>query len=252
MILAACAVCAACAISAACGTTRQASIPSSVAGPATSGVTDARLRDLLARHWDSTMREAPISATQRGDHRFDRELPDVSASAFARRRASDRAFLAQARALMGTDLSAADRKTLELFRANLVLDGELDACETETWSVSAQDNVITDWSRLGDVHVVRTRADAEDLLARFSNIPRAIDDTIANLRRGAARGRYASAESLRRTIALVDGELGKPAVESAYVLPAVEPHAGWSRADEDGFAAALVVVVENAIRPAVR
>jgi uncharacterized protein (DUF885 family) len=226
--------------------------PPDLVAQATAGVTDPVLRDLLARDWDANLREAPLFATSVGDHRFDDRLGDISPDALARGRARRRAVLAEARALTAATLSPEDRTTLELFAETLEVSLEVDdACALRTWSVSAQAaNPLVEWNDLPGIHVVRDQADADRLLARFRQLSTVIDDTVANLRLGAAAGRYASAGAVDRVIAMVDGELARPAREWSWVRAAVHPHPGWSREREEAFAAALAGAIDGEVRPA--
>src|SRR5689334_15346403 len=80
---------------------------------AATGAADARLADLLRRHWDWQMRTQPVWATQLGDHRFDADLGDQSQAAIARNEAEDKAFLDEARRLQPQ--APADRVHLKLF-----------------------------------------------------------------------------------------------------------------------------------------
>jgi hypothetical protein len=64
----------------------NAPAPESPAKPATSSAAvdttaaDAKFADLSKRWLDGWMRLNPVSATQLGDHRFDREVDDLSAA----------------------------------------------------------------------------------------------------------------------------------------------------------------------------
>jgi len=227
-------------------------LPAQLAAEATAGVTDPALRDLLARHWDALLREEPLFATSLGDHRFDAAMPDFSPAGYARPRAARDRFLDEARALPAERLGADDRTTLELFVAGLRLQHDVDqACATETWTVSVEEgNPLRDWAEQLSTHVVRTRADADNLLARLGKLAGAMDDQIANLRLGAARGRYASAAGVDRVLEMVDGELARPARDWGWVKTASTSHEGWTPAEEERFTGELAAVVDAKLRPA--
>ena len=61
---------------------------------------------LLDDHWQWSLRENPLLATTLGDHRFDRELGDLSVAAMDRRAGEAAAFLARAKAIDTTFLVA--------------------------------------------------------------------------------------------------------------------------------------------------
>lgn len=83
---------------------------------AASASADARFDALSKRFVDEFGRYSPVSATQLGDHRFDRELDDLSASGRAR-------TLAWTKGVLG-ELQAIDRSRLS--RANQVDAAMLD------------------------------------------------------------------------------------------------------------------------------
>ena len=60
--------------------TNDAFPPAPLAGEAVAGVGDPRLKQLLAEHWEWSMRSWPTWATTLGDHRFDDRLPAADAA----------------------------------------------------------------------------------------------------------------------------------------------------------------------------
>ena len=225
-------------------------IPVEVAGEAAAGTTDPALRELLAQHWDWMLRRTPSWATHLGDHRFDDDLGDFTPRGFAEARAATRAFLDRARALPKDRLGDADRTTLALLVELLAADDGLNACAPETWRVSARDNALVWAVALPDDLVVRTLKDGEHLVARYRKLPHVIDGMGASLKIGAGQGKTAPAEVVRRTIALLDGELARPTHAWGLVTAAVHWHAGWTAGDEVAFAGAILRAVDEGVRPA--
>lgn len=226
-----------------------ASLPAKILADATAGVTDPGVRSLLARHWDWKLAEDPVWATKYGDHRFDDRLEDTSAEHHEARVRQERLFLAEAQALHPA--SESDRTTLALLVGQLDTDLASEVCAFPTWSVGAYaDNPVTAWSTLADSHRVETTKDAANLLARYRQIPRAIDTTVANLRRGAAAGRFASAESIRRVISMVDNLLATKTADWDLASPVKAAHADWPAAERDAFRRDVEAVIEGEIRAA--
>lgn len=224
-------------------------LPDKLLADATAGVTDPALRDLLARHWSWSLAEEPVWATKYGDHRFDDRIADGSAEHHEVRVRQERALLAEAQALHPAN--EADRVTLALLTDQLDTDLAGEVCAFSTWSIGAySDNPVTAWSTLADSHKVETVKDGMNLVARYKQIPGAIDTTVNNLRRGAATGRIATAESIRRVVAMVDNLLATKTPEWDLASPIKEPHAGWSAADLATFRREIEAAIEIAIRPA--
>ena len=226
--------------------------PSPLLGEATAGVRDPAFRALLADEWEWTMRWAPTWATTLGDHRYDDKLALTNADAIALYKKERRALLARAEALDTRGLDASDRVSFELFVGNLRADVAGDVCRAEEWSVSARANPFEELSyELGEGHQVRTVKDGKNLLARLTQAERVFDDAVDNLRLGLAHGLSAPSESVRRTLAQLDTELGKSTDEWAMSMPAAQEHADWPESERTHFAAELRRIVREHVRPAV-
>ncbi len=224
--------------------------PSAVVLGSAAGAHDARLAGLLRRHWDWRMRLDPVWATQLGDHRFDDRLDDHSAAAEERAHAEERAFLDEAHALDGGSLSPADRVHLQLFEQ--MLEGDIAGwqCHFNRWAVSTFFNGVLSWNELPEQHPVRSLADGQHLLARYRQLPRIVDEDLANLARGLKEGRSATVEAVRRVVAQVNAQLAEPDLKWALMAPAREPHEGWSESQRRHFGDEIAAAVHGSVRPA--
>jgi uncharacterized protein (DUF885 family) len=217
---------------------------------AAAGVEDAGLAQLLRDHWEAALERSPVWATTLGDHRFDDRIEDNSSEGIARERARVREFLARAKALPADSLSRSDRVTLDLFIGELESNVASEVCEGHLWNVSARGNPIADVNVLPQMHVVKTPADGRNLVARYRQIARWVDNSIGHLRAGAEKGLFANAESVRRTIALVDGQLAAPLEKWPLAEPAAAPRPDWKPEERTELASALNQVIESEVRPA--
>jgi uncharacterized protein (DUF885 family) len=169
--------------------------PSGLAAAAVAGVTDPALRDVIADHWEYTMRWSPTWATTLGDHRFDDKLAPRDAASIAAAQAEHDAILARVVALDGGRLGDVDRVTLALLRGRLEAEHAMFACKFHEWNVdSANSSAFGELSYLVELHTVSVPRDAANLVARMGQGAKQVDDTIANLMLGLADGRGASAE----------------------------------------------------------
>lgn len=218
---------------------------SPLAADAVAGVADPTLRAVLADHWEHVMKWAPTWATTLGDHRYDDRLAPRDAASIEAMNAEHAALLARTLAIDPAELEEGDAVTWKLLRDKLDAEQALARCRFHEWVVdSSSGNVFGEISYLVESHVVKTRDDARNVVARMRQGPRLIDDTIANLAIGLAAGRVSSAEKVRRVIDQLDGELAKSADAWAMARPA------WADrfADEH---AELRAVVEAEVVPAV-
>ena len=223
---------------------------SPLSADAVKGVSDPGLRALLREQWEWMMKRAPIWATTLGDHRFDDRLDDNSPAAIAAGRAAVRDFLARSEKLPRASMSRADQITLDLLAGQLRERIAVEVCEEEQWRVSAGSNPVAEFNVLPEQHLVKSPTDGANLVARYRQIPRWVDNQIGHLRDGAKKGLYADAESVRRTIDLVDGQLKTELDRWALVRPAVAEHPGWSQAQRSRFAAEVRQVVGGEIKAA--
>ncbi len=230
------------------------SSPSSpLAAAAVAGVTDPALRDVIADHWEHTMRWSPVHATTLGDHRYDDQLAPRDAASIAAAEAEHDALLARVVALDASRLGDVDRVTLALLRGKLEAEHAMAACKFHEWNVDAANaSVFAELSYLVEAHTASSPRDAANLIARMGQGKKLIDDTISNLWHGLVGGRVASAEKLRRAIEQLDRELAKPVEQWPMVAPAwAKPPSPdpWPVGERDRQRQALHDVVATQIRP---
>ena len=208
------------------------------------------LQALLKDHWDSTMKRWPVWATRLGDHRYDDELPDTSPEAWQATREGISFWQDRAGAIAPSRLSETDRITLAFFQSFLNDAEQKGVCMDEQWQVSPRDNAYGSLATLGDIADLTTPQGGRKLVRRYQAIGAYIDGSIANLKLGLKAGRTPNAESLRRTIEMLDGELAKPDDSWRFLDPIREPLAGWTDTEQAQFRTDLVAVNRDVIRPA--
>ena len=81
--------------------------------------------------------------------------------------------------------------------------------------------------RLPELQPVRTVAEGWKLVARMEKMGGYIDQETANLRRGLAAGKVATAEEIGRVLGQLDELLAKPDDKWPLRAPAAAPHADW-------------------------
>ena len=100
-------------------------------------------------------------------------------------RAARNEYLARAKQLDRAKLNARDQVTLALFELDLESSIASDACHFEEWKVAAGGgSLLSEFSYMVEAHPRTSLQDARNLLARAGKVAGAIDDEIANLRRG--------------------------------------------------------------------
>jgi uncharacterized protein (DUF885 family) len=229
------------------------SATSPLAADAVRGVTDPALRALVAEHWEWLLRWSPTYATTLGDHRFDDRLAPRDQFSLLRYNGELTQLLTRIASLDAGKLEGADLATWMLLITGLQAAGVFARVGWYEWAVSSRGGLLDEISYLVELHPLGAPADGDHLLARLRAGVAWVDDTIANLRRGAASGRFAAREPVRRAIAQLDAQLAQPTEAWALCAPARpdEPRlAAWPADARDRFAAALRDVVDGALRPA--
>lgn len=209
---------------------------------ATRGVEDPALAEILAEHWTASLRFDPLQATRLGVHAFDDRIADPSDDTRAASRRLRDQLHARLVALVG--LTPGDTLTRDLLVADLAADRATDVCRYERWQTDVNDNPLARYGDLPRFHPLGTPADLENLATRYEAIARAVAVERELLRDGLAAGLVADAESLRRTIAMLDAQLTQPVDEWSLLSPLrgleIEP----------GLRARLHAAVDGGIRPA--
>ena len=248
------------AMTAACGSTKApmhaaAPPPSPLAADAVAGVTDPKLRAVVADHWEFMMRWSPTWATTLGDHRYDDKLAPRDAASIKKMQGERDVLLAALRDVEPAHLDETDRVTYQLLRGRLEAEHGLDVCKFHEWLVdSGGSSMLGELSYLVESHTVKTPDDARHLISRLEQGAKAIDDTIANLKIGLADGRVSSAGKVKRVVDQLDAELAKAIDSWEMVNPKwtnVPDNDTWQEGDRDLLHAKLRDVVSTKIEPAI-
>ncbi|ANO53216.1 hypothetical protein BA177_12785 [Woeseia oceani] len=112
-----------------------------------------------------------------GDRRYNREWPDRSLDAYARRRTQQQDFLSRLRAIDSSQLSAAEQLNYDLFRREL--QDDLDSYPYRDYLMPInQRGGVQSLESTAEGLRLQTAADFEDWLARMAKVPRYIAQTM--------------------------------------------------------------------------
>jgi uncharacterized protein (DUF885 family) len=217
---------------------------------ASAGVTDPTLAELLRQHWRWRLEQSPLFATRQGVHAFDDRIGDNSRAAIEARRAKRREFLAGAKAIDAGKLNQTDGVTRALFMEQLESSIASEVCVFEEWTQSPRGNPVTSWNYLPERHKVKSMRDADNLLARYRAIAKSVDNEVVSLKLGAAKGLFATKESTRRVLELMQKQIDQPIDEWPLMAPGKKAHADFDQAKLETFRAELKREVSEQIKPA--
>lgn len=160
----------------------------------------SRLEALGQRYWDLQLEADPFYATVVGEHRFNDRTPDLSRDGMSRLRAAYASLREELGQLDSTGLPSTGRVDCEVLDESLALRlGDLDH-QTHVWKV---DQLMGPQVALADVvrfHPVESEKDFHDLLARFQDVPRYLDQYLACLAQGIRDRRVAPRPCVLRVI----------------------------------------------------
>lgn len=159
------------------------------------------LKKLLDDYVDFLFRESPLTASGKGDERFNDKLNDESPAAYERRHAAVREFLARAKALDRAKLSGDDSVNADLliYEIQIGIDGE--KLHQEQMPINSQDGPHIWLPQMCDSVPMSTPKHYADYAARIEAVPTLIDQQIEQMRLGMAAGRVPPRVVLGQTAA---------------------------------------------------
>jgi uncharacterized protein (DUF885 family) len=172
-------------------------------------------------------------------------LPDRSAGTLAALRESQGRLLSRLRAIDPSTLTGPSGTAYAILMENLESIRAVQACRSELWDI----NHLTGWQVSLPPQIseqsVKTAAERERALRRWSSLPTFIDTDIANLRNGLAGGYSVPKTVVRRVLRQVDGLLSANVDEALFAKPAVG-------ADDAQFEVEWRSLISQRITPAIK
>ncbi len=202
---------------------------------------DETLRDLAEEYWETLLEASPSTATLLGDHRYDDRLEDLSADAEQVLRVRWASMRARVEEIPRDGLEPGDLVTSGLLAAEL--DDAIASIDQRL--IELQSDQMTgfhiDLLQAVPVMAAPDEVTAEMLVARFRQIPRALEQAAERYLAGAGAGRTPAAVCVARSANMVGGYLVSALDDDPFVN--VGAPEGWDRTH-------LRRVVEEEVRPA--
>ena len=210
-----------------------------------------KLHKLFDEEWEWGLRDDPEGATFVGDRRYDDRLTDRSAEAYERRRAHGRDALAKIQAIDRSKLSADDKLNYDLFllQAKNGVEGDKFPGELMPIGRGGIHELMSDLAQGSPKDTVK---DYENFLIRMRAFPRAVDDTIALMKRGLDAGLTPPRVILVETGNLIANQLADdPAKTPVYQLGFSDMR-GIPDAEKQRLQKAAVEALQTSVLPAIR
>ncbi|HEY8926494.1 MAG TPA: DUF885 domain-containing protein, partial [Polyangia bacterium] len=220
------------------------------------GGADSALAKIADDFWRAHLDFDPIDATLLGYHGYDDRMPDLSPAGRDREvRALDALRGRLQAGPREADLSPADQVTRALLLGEIESDLAIASCHLEDWVIDPRDGPPVAYLDLAGLQPVKTAADRAALLARWAAMATALDQRIANLRRGLAAGKTSARSEVERVARQLDELLAQPDEKWPLAAPPERVPAGaWADdAERRAFEADLrgpQGVIAKSLRPA--
>ena len=186
---------------------------------------DERLWQLFDAHWEYQMKASPESATWRGYPGQNGRWSDLSLKAINDGKATDRLTLRAILSINRAKLNEANQLNYDLFRRNAEMAVEKQKFPGEYLALNQMDGLPRDVPSMIAMMPAENIANYEDIQSRLKGVPELVDQTIALLQEGLARGIVPPKMPLR-TVAdqvggqIQDGALTSPMLSHFKLFPA--------------------------------
>lgn len=203
------------------------------------------LNNLAHEYYEWSLRTHPIEASLRGVHDHDAELDEFSREAEDRQISYLRSVAGGAADIDKEDLSASDRITRDV----LIFETETQADAAETRIAELAVDPALGFQAILAILVpqfpIENTQHADDFLARFSRLPRAVAEMNDRLAEGVANGRTPMKSAAEKTVAQIDDMLTSPVDQSPFMAAQRPPDL-----DESEWRSRLAELVREYVRPA--
>ena len=161
---------------------------SSSAAWAAPGDATHMLHDLFDREWRWRLRESPEFATVVGEHAYDALLSDLSPETLARQIEETKGFLAELASIDRASLGDDEQVNYDIFATQLRQRVESASFGEQHLTLNADSGFHSGFAQIWQPMPFRTVVDYENYVARLRAFPRYMEQNIALMRTGLARG----------------------------------------------------------------
>lgn len=178
----------------------------------------AKLYALFDSEWQQRLESSPSFASFLGDKRYNDRWTDLSFDALKKRNERRLAALARLKAIDRSKLSEKDKVNYDLFQKDY--ESEIANYETGLYLLPiSQRGGIQTADELAEFLQFQTVKDYENWIARLESFPVYMEQTLALMKEGKARGLVWSRQVLTRVPAQIDKQIVASAEQSPFYAP---------------------------------
>jgi uncharacterized protein (DUF885 family) len=208
------------------------------------------LTDLLDEQWEYRLRTSPIYASFLGDKRWNDGLDDISEEAIEKDLLETKKFLARFEAIDTTGFPEQEalNKTLMVHDLQLQIEG----AQFKPWEmpVSQQSGAQIELPDLVNVLSFESVKDYEDYISRLGQIPRYLDQTVVQMRKGINDGLMPPRYLLEKVVKQCDELASQSPDKSPFAEPFSKFPASISESDQKRLREAGIAAIQKSVLPA--
>jgi uncharacterized protein (DUF885 family) len=209
-----------------------------------------QLSDLLAEHWEYTMRTNPEWASMLGDKRFNDKLSDLSEKAVYADLEEQKKFLQRFKSIDAAGFPEQEALNKTLMVRNIEL--QLEGAKFREWEmpVTQFNGLHINLPQLVSVLPFDTKKDYEDYVARLRNMPQQFDDTMVLMRMGLADHLMPPKILLEQVVRQSEAIAKTKPEESPFMEPAKKFPASFSTEEKARLQQEMLAAVRERVTPA--
>ncbi|HUQ49330.1 MAG TPA: DUF885 family protein, partial [Terriglobales bacterium] len=209
-----------------------------------------QLNDLLAQQWEYVLRTSPEFASILGDRRYNNKVSDVSEKAVLADLEETKKFLAKFEAVDATGFPEQEALNKTLMVRNL--KEQIDNAKFNNWQMPVNQffGAHIDLPQYAALFPFETVKDYDDYITRLKLMPRQIDDTIVNMRKGMKAGLMQPRFLLEKVVVQAKAIAEKKPAESAFAEPLAKLPKTFSAKDQARIKKQTHAAIAGSITPA--
>jgi uncharacterized protein (DUF885 family) len=213
-----------------------------------------QLDAMYAEYWEENLKLNPITATFMGDPRYNDQLPNfLSAESRAKQEEFDKRWLAKAQAIGPDGLEGQARLSYDIFVRDRTLS--LESTQFPGWMqpIEQFNNLAGFAAQLGSGTMAQpfaTVKDYDNWLARGKVLPAILDQAVANMREGMAKGVVQPRPLMEKVIPQLDALINADPEKTLFWGPVGKMPESFSAADKARITAAYRAMIADGLMPA--
>jgi len=215
----------------------------------------AKRLDILAdAYYDATARFEPVNATESGDSRFNDQIGmAIAPAARARQYGLLHGFQNRLNAIPRDQLDAKGKINYDILAYELATELRFEQFPTQLLPINQMDSMpvtLANYANGQSAQPLTTPKQYRDYLHRLQQLPAWIDQAIANMRQGMAKGVTEPKAAMESALPQFKKLVSARTEDSIYYTPMVKMPAGFSAAEQKALREQYRATIANKLNPA--